>query len=96
MSEKLKGRYFDVEVKTEGKPYFFLLAKAEHGEVKGEVMHQGSYIQLVGLFSIHASAVLKVAKEEGKSIEEACFELTEALMVAKEIVKKGRVEDNIQ
>lgn len=96
MSEKLKGRYFDVEVKTEGEPYFFLLAKAEHGEVKGELMQQGSYSQLVGLFSIHASAVLKVAKAEGKSIEEACFELTEALMVAKKLVKKGRVEEIIQ
>lgn len=35
MSEKLNSRYYDVEVKTEDEPYFFLLAKAEHGEVKG-------------------------------------------------------------
>lgn len=59
-------------------------------------MQRGSYSQLVGLFSIHASAVLKVAKAEGKSIEEACFELMEALTVAKKLVEKGRVEDNIQ
>lgn len=84
MSEKLEGRYYDVEVKTEGSPYFFVLANSEGEKVAAEVRQQGSYAELVGLFAIHATAVIAVAKKEGKNTLEAYMELIEALSVAKE------------
>lgn len=84
MSEKLNGRYYDVEVKTEDSPYFFVLANSEGEKVAAEVRQQGSYAELVGLFAIHATAVISVAKKEGKSNVEAYMELVEVLAAANE------------
>lgn len=84
MSEKLNGRYFDVEVKTEDSPYFFVLANSEGEKVAAEVRQQGSYAELVGLLAIHATAVIAVAKKEGKSKVEAFMELVEVLAAANE------------
>ena len=47
MSEKIEGRYYDVEVKTEDSPYFFVLANSEGENVVAEVRQQGSYEELV-------------------------------------------------
>lgn len=96
ISEKLKGRYFDVDVKQEDAPYFFLMAKAVEGEVEGEVMQRGSYRQLVGLFSIHATAVLKVAKKEGKKSGEAHADLLEAVAFASNLVHAGKDKEDQQ
>lgn len=84
MSEKLNGRYYDVEVKTEDSPYFFVLANSEGEKVAAEVRQQGSYAELVGLLAIHATAVIAVAKKEGKSKVEAFMELVEVLAAANE------------
>ena len=84
MSEKLNGRYYDVEVKTEDSPCFFVLANSEGEKVAAEVRQQGSYAELVGLFAIHATAVISVAKKEGKSNVEAYMELVEVLAAANE------------
>jgi hypothetical protein len=84
MSEKLEGEYYDVEVKTEDSPYFFVLANSEGENVAVEVRQRGSYAELVGLFATHAMAMFAVAKKEGKNTLEAYMELIEVLSLAKE------------